>query len=85
MEVLPDVNARLRHHSRQLLPQLELLSHAHHSAKVFPGRFSLRNSQGKRQRTAIKRSVADGGFTCGTRLRCWLVGGSLLVGSLMGR
>jgi len=46
VEEVFDVDAGLRYHRRQLLPQLELLPDDHHSAEILQGRFSLRHRQG---------------------------------------
>ena len=47
VEEVSDVDAGVRDHRRQLLPQLEFLSDDYYSAKVLQGRFSLRHCQGQ--------------------------------------
>jgi len=49
VEEVPDVDAGLRDHSRQLLPQLEFLPDDHHAAQVLQGRVPLRHRQGYTQ------------------------------------
>ena len=47
VEKVSDVDAGLRHHRRQLLPQLEFLPDDHHPTQVLQGRVSLRHRQGQ--------------------------------------
>jgi len=49
VEEVSDVDASLRHHRRQLLPQLEFLPDDHHPTEILQGRFSLRYRQGRSQ------------------------------------
>ena len=46
VEEVPDVDAGLCDHRRQLLSQLEFLSDDYHSAEILQGCFSLRHRQG---------------------------------------
>ena len=46
VEGVSDVDACVRHHCCQLLPQLELLPDDHNAAQVLQGRFPLRHRQG---------------------------------------
>ena len=46
VEKVSDVDAGVRDHRRQLLPQLEFLPDDHHAAQVLQGRFPLRHRQG---------------------------------------